>query len=83
MQTALRRLQQGRTTIVIAHRLSTIVDADSIAVLQQGRLVEQGTHAELLQRNGAYARLYGQQDFVQGDLTPLPIELQHVSRQGA
>lgn len=83
VQTALRRLQQGRTTIVIAHRLSTIVDADSIAVLQQGRLVEQGTHAELLQRNGAYARLYGQQDFVQGDLTPLPIELQHVSRQGA
>ncbi|MBP7252203.1 MAG: ABC transporter ATP-binding protein [Alphaproteobacteria bacterium] len=83
VQTALRRLQQGRTTIVIAHRLSTIVDADSIAVLQQGRLVEQGTHAELLQRNGPYARLYGQQAFVQGDLTPSPLELHHASRQGA
>lgn len=80
VQTALRRLQQGRTTVVIAHRLSTIVDADNIAVLQQGRLVEQGTHAELLQRNGAYARLYGQQALVQGDLTPPPLELQHVSR---
>ncbi len=68
VQEALRRLQQGRTTIVVAHRLSTIVDADSIVVLQQGRVVEQGTHAELLQRNGAYARLYGQLD----NVAPLP-----------
>ncbi|MGC5204408.1 lipid ABC transporter permease/ATP-binding protein, partial [Klebsiella pneumoniae] len=48
VQAALKRLQQGRTTIVVAHRLSTIVDADQIIVLEQGRVAEQGTHAELL-----------------------------------
>lgn len=61
VQAALKRLQQGRTTIIVAHRLSTIVDADQIVVLQQGSLVEQGTHAELLALRGAYARLYGMQ----------------------
>lgn len=61
VQDALKRLQAGRTTIVVAHRLSTIVDADIIVVLDKGRVVEQGTHAELLARNGAYARLYGTQ----------------------
>jgi len=70
VQEALRRLQRGRTTIVIAHRLSTIVDADLIVVMDQGRVIEQGTHAELLRRNQAYARLYGLQAVVQGDLTP-------------
>ncbi|MFY9287035.1 MAG: ABC transporter ATP-binding protein [Alphaproteobacteria bacterium] len=61
VQAALKRLQQGRTTIVVAHRLSTIVDADHIVVLEQGKVVEQGTHNELLAKQGVYARLYGMQ----------------------
>jgi subfamily B ATP-binding cassette protein MsbA len=61
VQAALKRLQQGRTTIVVAHRLSTIVDADLIVVMEKGAVVEQGTHAELLARQGVYARLYGMQ----------------------
>jgi len=64
VQAALRELQQGRTTIVVAHRLSTIVDADLIVVLDRGRVAEQGTHQELLGKNGAYARLYGMQSGV-------------------
>jgi subfamily B ATP-binding cassette protein MsbA len=51
---ALKRLMKGRTTIVIAHRLSTIRDADKIVVLEQGRVVETGTHAELVTRRGLY-----------------------------
>src|SRR6266436_5069568 len=58
VQQGLRRLLHGRTALVIAHRLSTIKRADSIVVLQAGRIIEQGTHAELLQRNGEYASLY-------------------------
>ncbi|MFN4275178.1 MAG: ABC transporter ATP-binding protein [Ferrovibrio sp.] len=61
IQTALGELMRGRTTLVIAHRLSTVIDADVIFVLDHGRLVEQGSHAELLARNGAYARLYATQ----------------------
>ncbi len=61
VQAALKRLQQGRTTIVVAHRLSTIVDADQIVVLERGSVVEQGAHTELLARRGVYARLYGLQ----------------------
>jgi subfamily B ATP-binding cassette protein MsbA len=61
VQAALKRLQQGRTTIVVAHRLSTIVDADLIVVMEHGRVVERGTHAELIARRGVYARLYGMQ----------------------
>jgi ABC-type multidrug transport system fused ATPase/permease subunit len=52
---------RGRTAIVIAHRLSTIVDADRIVVVDAGRIVESGTHTELLARNGLYAELYGAQ----------------------
>jgi ATP-binding cassette subfamily B protein len=52
---------KGRTTFVIAHRLSTIRDADTILVMQRGRIVEQGTHDELLARAGAYAELYQSQ----------------------
>jgi len=58
VQEGLRKLLRGRTALVIAHRLSTIKDADRIVVLQAGRIVEQGSHAELLARGGAYASLY-------------------------
>jgi len=61
VQAALKRLQQGRTTIVVAHRLSTIVDADQIVVLEHGAVVEQGAHTDLLAKQGVYARLYGLQ----------------------
>ena len=61
VQAALDTLMQGRTTLVIAHRLSTIVGADIIYVIDEGRIVESGSHAELLARNGVYAHLYALQ----------------------
>ena len=61
MQSALKTLMRGRTTLVIAHRLSTVVDADLIYVIDAGRIVESGTHAQLLARGGAYQRLYALQ----------------------
>jgi ATP-binding cassette, subfamily B, bacterial MsbA len=61
VQGALQRLMRGRTTVVIAHRLSTVMGADLIAVVEEGQVVETGTHRALLARGGSYARLYEQQ----------------------
>jgi len=58
VQAALDTLRSGRTSLIIAHRLSTIENADRILVMKEGSIVEQGSHSELLQRDGAYARLY-------------------------
>ena len=70
VQTALRRLMHGRTTIVIAHRLSTIIGADMICVLDRGHVAETGKHAQLLARNGIYARLYETQFAGERELVP-------------
>lgn len=61
IQAALRPLMADRTTVAIAHRLSTILAADQILMISGGKIVERGTHAELLRQNGAYARLYHEQ----------------------
>ena len=60
----------GRTTLVIAHRLSTVRRADRIVAIEGGRIVEEGTHAELLTRRGLYRRLHDMQYFAEGE-TPL------------
>jgi len=61
IQASLAEVSAGRTTLVIAHRLSTIVDADEILVLEAGRIVERGHHAELLRRRGSYATMWARQ----------------------
>jgi ABC-type multidrug transport system fused ATPase/permease subunit len=68
IQDGLRSLRKGRTTFVIAHRLSTIQSADQILVLDDGRIVERGTHRELLLNNGLYRRLYERQQGLVQDL---------------
>jgi subfamily B ATP-binding cassette protein MsbA len=75
---ALDRLSEGRTTLVIAHRLSTILDADQIVVMDQGRIVDQGKHDELLQHGGIYADLYN----LQFDMSP-EVSAQPPRKRGA
>ncbi|MBR5115724.1 MAG: ABC transporter ATP-binding protein, partial [Lachnospiraceae bacterium] len=60
-QEAIRTVISGRTSFVIAHRLSTIVDADVILVVQDGKIIERGTHRELMKKRGAYHELYMRQ----------------------
>ena len=60
----------GRTTIAIAHRLSTVLAADQILVIEQGRIVERGRHAELMLLNGLYAKLYQEQFVTEFRVTP-------------
>jgi ABC-type multidrug transport system fused ATPase/permease subunit len=67
IQEGLRRLRAGRTTFVIAHRLSTITSADQILVLEQGAIVERGTHHELLALGGRYRELYERQHSIETD----------------
>jgi ABC-type multidrug transport system fused ATPase/permease subunit len=61
VQAALERLMRGRTCFIIAHRLSTVRNVDRILVIQSGKLIESGPHADLLTQNGLYARLVRQQ----------------------
>jgi ABC-type multidrug transport system fused ATPase/permease subunit len=61
IQDGLRRMRSGRTTFVIAHRLSTIRSADQILVLEEGQIVERGTHPQLLEINGRYRQLHDKQ----------------------
>jgi ATP-binding cassette subfamily B protein len=75
IQEAMNRLRANRTSFVIAHRLSTIRGADNILVMEQGRIVEQGTHSGLLAAGGAYARLYNSQ-FVAPAVDVDPVEAQ-------
>ena len=58
IQDALGKMMEGRTTIMVAHRLSTIQNADNIIVMHKGRIVEEGTHQELLEKGGIYYKLY-------------------------
>ena len=66
VQEAIERLRRGRTALIIAHRLSTVQRADRIVVVERGRIVEQGPHAELLGKGGLYARLHELQFAVPG-----------------
>lgn len=67
IQASLRKMRQGRTTIAIAHRLSTIQDANCIYVMEQGRIIESGTHEELLTLNGTYYKMYQLQAGMMGE----------------
>ena len=63
VQVALENMMKNRTSIVIAHRLSTIQNADEIIVMQKGQIVEQGTHTQLIEKDGMYKRLVEMQSF--------------------
>lgn len=60
-QQSLAELTRGKTTLIIAHRLSTVVDADLVMVMKDGKVVESGSHHQLLKRNGHYATMWGHQ----------------------
>jgi ATP-binding cassette, subfamily B, heavy metal transporter len=83
IQDALDRIAKGRTTLVIAHRLSTIVHADNILVLEKGVLVEQGTHAELIAKNGLYASLWDRQRQAERAREELARTLEEAEKAGA
>ncbi len=83
IQDALDRVAKNRTTLVIAHRLSTIVHADNIIVLDNGKLVEQGTHAELLAKNGLYASLWNRQREAEKAREELAHALEEAEKTGA
>ncbi|MBY6262972.1 ABC transporter ATP-binding protein/permease [Azospirillum sp. 412522] len=72
IQANLREVSRGRTTLVIAHRLSTVIDADEILVLEAGRVIERGRHADLLAARGAYAALWARQQETSQGPAPLP-----------
>lgn len=75
VQAALARLSGGRTSLIVAHRLATVVDCDLIVVVENGRVAEQGSHADLLARDGAYAKLWRMQTQAQtqSDAAPLAV----------
>jgi ATP-binding cassette, subfamily B, heavy metal transporter len=83
IQDALDRVARNRTTLVIAHRLSTIVHADNILVLEKGRLVEQGTHAQLIAKGGLYASLWARQRQAEKAREELAHALEEAERSGA
>ncbi|HYL29056.1 MAG TPA: ABC transporter transmembrane domain-containing protein [Gemmatimonadales bacterium] len=76
IEDAMERLLVGRTTLIIAHRLSTVRRADRLVVMDRGRIVEEGTHAELIARGGLYARLY-QHQFREGDVQLTAVNSAH------
>ena len=83
IQAALERLMENRTTIAIAHRLSTILRADRILVYERGRIVERGTHAELLRTGGLYARLYREQFLAESEAADAAGEADAAGAAGA
>ena len=83
IQDALDRVSKNRTTLVIAHRLSTIIHADTILVLEKGQLAEQGTHAELIAKNGLYASLWARQRQAEKAREELAHALEEAEKSGA
>ena len=71
VQDALDKARKGRTTIIIAHRLSTVYNSDSIAVLDKGHVIEQGTHSELMNQQGVYYMMNNTQSLENTSATPL------------